>query len=352
MPETCRTENTGARNVPDDKIVSWLRLADEGWIYLTDSQIHRLLMTQVEPFMERLERFYASWPEEREILLPVKQVFTQPGLRGDFRVMPCVVHSRRLKCVKIIGTNEEQRRIKDKICVGKALLIDYTDNHVFALMDVCVLSSFRTAAIACLALARSGLKPASIGLCGVGRIGFYMAVILHRWLGCRRLVCHDPDCAIRQRFEWLCSEYLPELRVDFLAQAELLTTVEAVFLATTSQTPLCYQENAGHLRFIASVGADADNLSELDESLMRTHRLITDSRQSICLGDMKRWHQAGLLAEDRLTELRDLDANALVDGQSLLFVSTGVALQDALVCEFLYEIGAQHNAPVFAGEGW
>lgn len=315
-----------------------LRLSDEPCRHIGEMEVHDVLMAHCNPFMDELSRFYQQWPEGKEpIQLPVKQVFNQASCTGDFRVMPCVIEPLKLKMVKIIGTNEEQCRIKDKICVGKAALIDYWDNYIYALFDVCALSSFRTAAIACLAFSVTGLKSPRVTLVGAGRIGFYTATILHRWQGVSEVRVYDPDPENLDRFCALCARYVPALKLTMMDDLSALGRDEALFLATTAQEPICTATNCQGIRFISSVGADADNLSELDSSLLSSHDLVTDSIQSMCLGDMKRWQSGGQLSTEKVTELKDVVQRPLRDDEKRVFISTGVALQDALVCHFIYD---------------
>ena len=330
----------------EPSIQQLLRLVDEEWVYINELQAHSILVDHSLAFMDQIFSFYDEFPHT-EIQLPIKQVFESPALTGDFRVMPCVIDTLQIKCVKIIGTNEEQRTIKDKICVGKALLIDYYDNHVYALFDVCALSSFRTAAIACLALRRSGIEPISVGVIGAGRIGFYTALILHRWYGINTITFCDSDPSNRDRFAALCRQTLPKLIIREQPLEIICRESEAVFLATTAQNPLCTSANSANIKFISSVGADADNLSEIDVSLTSSHRLLTDSMQSMCLGDMKRWYADGMLDISRVTELKDFKAQAMVVAEKILFISTGVAVQDALVCKFIYDVYQRLYCKVF-----
>lgn len=322
---------------PSEKL---LRLSDEPCRHISEVEVHDVLMAHSHAFMDELASFYRHWPADAEgvasVQLPIKQVFSQAACAGDFRVMPCVIEPLQLKMVKVIGTNEEQHQIKDKICVGKAALIDYRDNYIYALFDVCALSSFRTAAIACLAFSSTGLKSFDVGLVGAGRIGFYTAVILHRWLGISTVRVIDPDAENLARFCALCARYLPNMNITIMTSINSFANEEAIFIATTSQEPICHATNSRGVRFISSVGADADNLSELDETLLATHELITDSTQSMCLGDMKRWQDCGQLSPQQVTELKDAIDQPLRNDENRLFISTGVALQDALVCNFIY----------------
>lgn len=316
-----------------------LRLGNEPCKHISEIDIHDILMHNCCEFMHELAEFYHQWPDATDgntpIQLPVKQIFKQVGHAGDFRVMPCVIDSMQLKMVKIIGTNEEQHSVKDKICVGKAALIDYRDNYIYALFDVCALSSFRTAAIACLAYSIANLRLTDFTLVGCGRIGFYTAALLHRWLKINTIRIYDCDAKNLQRFHSLCSRYLPNLKLTSIDNHIQATATEAIFLSTTAAVPICNATNCKDVSFISSVGADADNLSELDSNLLHTHRLVTDSIQSICLGDMQRWKLSGQLQPHMITELKDA-IQRLPKNKKMMFISTGVALQDALACRFIY----------------
>lgn len=317
---------------------SLLRLNDEPYIYINEIDSHNILMQHCHEFMESLLDFYMQWNiHEADIQLPLKQVFTDSTTSGDFRVMPCLIEHKGLKFVKVIGTNEEETKIKDKISVGKALLIDYYDNFVYALLDVCALSSFRTAAISVLAMRLTGYTPENTALVGSGRIGFYTAYILHNWMGISSFRVTDTNKQNYENFVNLSKHYLPDVSVTYMPLESLLSTSDAVFLSTTSTSSLLNRLNSSHISFVSSVGADADNLSEIDASLLQTHRLLTDSTQSMGLGDMKKWSDAGLL-KSKPTELKDFiheKCNNYTKNH-FLFISTGIAIQDAIISKFIY----------------
>ena len=315
-----------------------LRFAEEPMLHISEIDCHGILMDHCAEFMENLSGFYKKWASDRAAVnLPVKQVFVSEDVAGDFRIMPCIIPSNQVKFVKIIGTNEEERVIKDKICVGKAMLIDHHDNYVYAIFDVCSLSSFRTAAISCLALKSSHVDPISVGVIGAGRIGFYTAFILYTWMGLRKFYVADKSDENLSRFNKLREIYIPEAIVEQTSVDNLCAHSSAVFLTTTSDLPLCNAKNCANVPFVSSVGADADNLSEIDESMLASHSIITDSLQSMYLGDMKKWQAAGLIRQSDVVELTDMIAGSATVKNNMLFISTGVAVQDAIVSKFIYD---------------
>jgi ornithine cyclodeaminase/alanine dehydrogenase-like protein (mu-crystallin family) len=327
-----------AAGTDSSDIKQLLRLADEPCVYIGEMQAHDVMMDGCCEFMDLLRDFYVAWGSDAiDVTLPLKQVYVDDEVKGDFRLMPCIMKQSALKFVKVIGTNEEELTVKDKICVGKSLLIDYYDNHVYAILDVCALSSFRTAAVSVLAFNFSGPQPEGVGIVGLGRIGFYTAYILHHWLGVNSFVVSDTEERSCDNFTSLTEQYLPNVSFELLPTDEAIAVSRALFVATTSDRSLVHSANGAHLQFISSVGADADNLSELDESLLDTHDVLTDSTQSMCLGDMKRWLQNGTLNSDDVTELKTVVRERDTSRGKVLFISTGIAVQDVLVNRFVYE---------------
>ncbi len=315
-----------------------LRLQDEPFIYICDVDAHNILMSSSVEFMEKLKNSYMDWGNEKKwVVIPEKKIIKTPNLRGDFRVMPCITDfSGGIKAVKVIGTNEENKTIKDKISVGKMLLIDWHDNYIYAILDACVLSSFRTAAISLLAYSLiDDKKNDLLGLLGLGRVGFYTAILLHRWLGVTQINCYDSNPDISNRFKKLIFNYAPELTLNIINKNAVIRDSTSLFLATDSEVAILNDQNSSHLKFISSVGADADNLSELDESIIEGRQIITDSIQSMLLGDMKIWNEKELLSQNDVIELKEIINSQDKLKRNSLFISTGVAVQDALVGQFI-----------------
>ena len=317
-----------------------LRYSEEPCRFFHEQDIHTVLVQHANEFLELLERFYLAWQKDESIITqPTKQLFKTEGIKGDLRVMPCIIRGFEgltIKAVKVIGTNEEQRIVQDKICVGKALLINATDNFAEGVFDVCALSSFRTAAISALAFKHVAAQKEEIGLIGLGRIGYYTALILNQWLGVQRIRVYDIDEQRRECFSTLLQE---NMTITPCSLAKICQSCSSAFLSTNSKRAILNSSKAETLSFISSVGADADNLSELDQSVVAGRKIYSESRQNIHFGDLGRWHRAGLITEKEIEELRD--AVGLNEGgqgkrtQPCLFISTGTAVQDALICHFI-----------------
>jgi len=327
-----------------------LRLKPEPCEEFSEAQVHRLIMESPEGFCDLLDRFYAEWNRNRDMVtLPPKQVFSTEGLKGDFRVMPCVFNfeGKLVKAVKVIGTNEEERIVPDKICVGRAMLLHPTDNFAQALFEVCALSSFRTAAISVLAAKRCATGLLRAGIIGTGRIGFYTALFLKNWLRIGELSYFDLDPARAREFKFAIEPFMCGMDARECGSVEEVSAESnALFLCTNSAVPVLSKKNARNLPFVSSVGADADNLSELDEDMAPDRQIVVDSIQSMALGDMKRWEEKGIISREEVLEMRSVATPGYKPAKKVLFISTGVAVQDALACQFLFERRKREKTPL------
>jgi ornithine cyclodeaminase/alanine dehydrogenase-like protein (mu-crystallin family) len=321
-------------------------LGDEQHLYFNELQIHDVLVENILEFMEYLKIFYQDWHNSDTLVtLPKKQIFQTQDSNGDFRIMPCIIHNDyKIKAVKIIGTNEENRVIKDKICVGKSFLIHPYDNFIYAMFDVCALSSFRTAAISVLAYHLLNTTQASgVGIIGCGRIGFYTALILNKWLNVNHFYCNDINQTNQENFLKLAEKYMAEIHIDFMPITKMETVCDSIFLATDSTKAILHANNTTNIKFISSVGADADNLSELDANLLEGRTVVVDSHHSMMLGDLKAWEDQNILDRKSVLELRNFINNQNNPPQNIVFISTGIAIQDALISQFIYDKLTKNN---------
>lgn len=314
-----------------------LRLEDEKFEYFKEIEIHDILIENTKEILNNFKSFYIEYSKQlHKVTLPKKIVIDSQNYKGDFRVMPCCIDDK-IKSVKIIGTNEEEKYIKDKICVGKSFLIDEYDNYIYAMFDVCVLSSFRTAIISILAYDFS-CKKGIIGIVGLGRIGFYTAYILHKFKNINQFYCVEIDDNIKNNFSQLASLYMPDVKIEYTTTKNLNNVCSNIFLTTNSKTAILNKTNSSNFNFISSVGADANNLSELSEDIISTKTIITDSMQSTLLGDLKKWKDKELISEGNIFELTDIIKNKnTIKNKQVLFISTGIALQDALISNYIYD---------------
>ncbi len=310
------------------EISTQLRYQKEPTNHYTDEEVHIYLTNNITSYYKYLRDFYFNI-EKYNITLPEKQIFYNK-YDGDYRVMPCNINGpEEILSVKIIGSNETQTIIKDKICVGQGMLLHPKDRFLEATFDVSALSSIRTAAISILALEKSidmtdmtdmTKVPEDVHVFGCGRIGYYTILMLNKIFNIKNFYITDPNLNHYKNLLSLIKDTdIKTTKVDKISS-------EVVFLCTDSEVSIINKELAKDIKFISSVGADARNLSEVQEDLLESHELIVDSKQSTLIGDIARWNKCSF------TELKDT-----VYKNKVLFISTGTALQDALTMQYIYE---------------
>jgi ornithine cyclodeaminase/alanine dehydrogenase-like protein (mu-crystallin family) len=221
---------------------------------------------------------------------------------------------------------------------GAILLCDGTSGAVLAIMDSIEVTLRRTAAATAL-VARYLARPdsASILVCGCGAQGAAQLEALRQVLPLSHCLAwdRDPDraAAFAEGFDARAS--------DDLAGAALASDV--IVTCTTSRRPFldCFMVRSG--TFIAAVGADSPDKSEIGPALMAGATVVADVLdQCIAMGDLKHAIAAGAMTREAVhAELAGLVIGARPGrtsaGEITLFDSTGTGLQDVAAAAMIYE---------------
>ena len=218
---------------------------------------------------------------------------------------------------------------------GIVLLCDGTDGTVLALLDSIEITLRRTAAAT--ALAARYLAPAdcdAVTLCGCGAQGRAQLEALVDAMTIRRAFVWDADAGKARAFARKASQ---ALRVDVRAVDNLHeATLESrlIVTATTARTPFLTREMVAPGSFVAAVGADDPDKSELCPGLMASATIVADlTRQAALMGDLHHAIVAGVrTTDDVYAELADLvvgrKGGRTSPEQVIVFDSTGTAIQD------------------------
>jgi ornithine cyclodeaminase/alanine dehydrogenase-like protein (mu-crystallin family) len=341
-------DNVAGRAAPDgDRVAELLRLYDEPCVHLDERLVHRILADNIDELCARTEKTLTGVTDAAGAeSLGGKDLFYFGGDPGDLRVMP--YNDGRHMTVKVIGTNEAQTEVPDKISVGKCLLIHPQDHYVMGILDVAALSSLRTAVG--ILLGRQASHPGEaraprLGIVGAGRVGFYTALAFQRAGLIDSCAVYDPAPGAVERMRELCRLEAGPGIVPCSSLTELLGGCDSVALATDARQPVLGRadiETYG-LRFVASVGADADNLRELGDDLPGAVSFLVGSPLYFCLGDLKRWQQRGLLHPGEVTYLHQALAAPRPTAEATCYVSTGFPMLDHAAATLAYEIATAHG---------
>lgn len=274
-----------------------------------------------------------------QIDMPPKQIFADADIEGDFRIMPCVLRwgKRHWKTVKVVGTNNAQRIVPDKITVGKALALHPVENFVTDIIDACILSSARTGACAAIGAHALNAPRSSVAIIGSGRVGFYSALYLCAQGGISKLAFHDAVAMRAANAARALASIFPLIKFEVRS---VDPDADLVIVATTSTQPLLHPDKTT-ARTVISLGADTDEQRELDPAWREAANLYVESVDSLRYGDLNHWGVS-------VPEVTELSRLILSGKQGMrersVFISTGSALFDNLAIGYLLESAEAYPA--------
>jgi alanine dehydrogenase len=225
---------------------------------------------------------------------------------------------------------------------GVIYLADATNGRPLALMDSIEITINRTGAATTLAarhLARHGSRVATI--CGAGVQGRIQARAIAAAAKLDTIHVWDirPDAAKK-----LAGDLAQDLRLDVRPSADLAITRESdiIVTATSSKAAFLTPELVRPGTFIAAVGADNDDKSEIAPALYARSQVVVDSREQAAeIGDLHHALAAKAVTSDHvhgtLGEIVSRAKPGRTDASSItLFDSTGMGLQDVAAAVAIY----------------
>lgn len=221
---------------------------------------------------------------------------------------------------------------------GAIILSDGANGRLLAIIDSVEVTLRRTAAASALAaklLARPDSK--SILICGCGEQGRAHVQALRQILPIERFRLWDHD---QTRSVDLAAELEAEAVQDLASAAPM---ADVIACCTTSTKPYLDVDMVKAGTFIAAVGADNPDKSELSPELMAAAKVVTDdTAQCVQMGDLHHAIAAGRMkVADVHAELAQIIFGTK-DGwtspnEIIVFDSTGTGLQDVAAAVAIYE---------------
>jgi alanine dehydrogenase len=264
------------------------------------------------------------------------------GVGGAFHAKAALLREGRTYAALKLNANFPDNRAGLPTVQGAILLCDGETGALLAAIDSIEVTLRRTAAATALA-ARLLARPESESLliCGCGAQGEAHVEALGEVLRLRRCLAWDRDPGRAEAFAAARrQEGLDAQAVEAAGPAAAASDV--VVACTTAREP--YLE-AGHVRpgsFVAAVGADSPEKSEIHPGLMAHARVVVDSLgQCLDMGDLRHAVRAGAMrAADVHAGLGAVLVGAAPgrtsDDEIFVFDSTGTALQDVAAAAAIY----------------
>jgi len=216
---------------------------------------------------------------------------------------------------------------------GAILLCDAETGALLAIMDSIEITLRRTAAASALAakhLAREGAE--TVAIVGCGAQAMTQLEALANVLPLKRGIAFDAVQEKADAFAAAASKALPFRAAKSLHEATL--GADVIVTCTTARAPILDVGDVSPGAFVAAVGADNPEKSEIAPALLARAAVVADVlTQCLVMGDLHHAVKAGSMTAGQVrAELGDLVVGAktgrMHDDEIIVFDSTGTAIQD------------------------
>jgi alanine dehydrogenase len=233
---------------------------------------------------------------------------------------------------------------------GAILLFDAARGSPVALLDSIEITIQRTGAATAVAahyLARPESQTATIFGCGV-QARIQLTALRHA-LDIRRVFLVDTDAAAADRFAAEAARDGLDVDVPVKPSKAALAS-DVIVTCTSAQAPFLGIADVRPGTFIAAIGADNPDKSEIEPALMAKARVVTDLTEQCChMGDLHHALDAGTMQlGDVHAELGDLvsgrKAGRTTPEEITLFDGCGIGIQDVAAAVCAYALARQRQA--------
>lgn len=315
-------------------------MSDPGILILARADIARLM--DYNDYVEALEATYRAAADGRVAAPPALGL---PVTSGSFHAKGAAVLGEQSKvAIKINGNFPNNAASHGLPTIqGVIYLADGINGRPLAVMDSIEVTINRTAAATTLAtryLARPESKTATI--CGVGVQGRIQLKAIAAAVALERVfvwdIDHDRAAAFaREASAALSLSVQPSIDLACAGRSDIIVT------CTSARRAFLTPDLVRPGTFIAAVGADNSDKSEIAPSLYAKCQAVVDSpEQAAAIGDLHHALTAGAVAADHVhATLGELIAGARpgrIDSTAItLFDSTGMGLQDLSAAVAVYQ---------------
>lgn len=321
-------------------------------LILTEKDVRRLLTMQ--EVIGAVELAFAEKSAKR-VQLPQKQYVFYERYNGDLRTMQSYLEGLDISTVKVVSVHPENRVKNDlPTVVATILVIDPRNGMPIAIMGGSWITDMGTGAAGGVAAKHLAQKtPETVGLIGAGaqartQLRAILTVygklaevkVWSRTKETRETFIKEMEHAVAGNVERM--EAVEEAE-DAVKGSKLLVTT------TSSKTPLVMGDWISPGIHINCMGADAPGRQELDPAILKRAKIVVDDKeQASYSGEINvPLSQGKLKPEDIWGELGEIAAGSkkgrTSNDEITVFVSTGLAIQDAVVANIAYRNAMAHR---------
>lgn len=321
-------------------------------LVLTEKDVKKLL--SIEEVMEAVELAFAEKALNR-VQMPFKPYIFYKKYNGDLRSMQSYLEGLDISAVKVVSIHPENREKHHLPTVMATLIvIDPRNGAPVAIMGSTWITDIGTGATGGVAAKHLARKtPRTVGLIGAGaqaRTQLLTLLSLYGKLG---------EIRVWSRTKETREAFVKEMKPECAGNADQIVAVEqtenavrgADILVTTtsSRAPLIMNDWISPGMHINCIGADAPGRQELDSTILKRAKIVVDDlEQASYSGEINvPLSQGKLKPKDIWGQLGEIVAGLKQgrtdDDEITVFVSTGLAIQDAVTANIAYKKAMAHR---------
>lgn len=321
-------------------------------LLLTEKQVKQLLT--MEEVREAVELAFAE-KELRRAQMPPKLYISYKKYNGDLRTMPSYLEGLDISAVKIVNVHPDNRvKFNLPTVMATITLIDPRNGAPIAIMGGTWITNMRTGAAGSVAakyLARKDSK--IVGLIGAG------AQAKTQLMGLLSLYERFEEVRVWSRTRETREEFVTEMKrlhaqninriVHFERVEEAVQGADIIVTTTPARIPVVMNDWISEGTHINCIGADAPGKQELDPTILKRAKIVVDDwEQASHSGEINVPLSRGLLRPgDIWGEMGEI-VTGLKQGRTssdeiTVFVSTGLAIQDAVTANIVYKKAMENH---------
>lgn len=309
-----------------------------------------LALMPFDEYVDAVAQAFGLHAQGKAVLPPAMHI---PATSGGFHVKAgSLPLGRGYVAIKTNANFPDNRRAHGLPTIqGAILLFDAVNGSPLALLDSIEITIKRTGAATAVAarhLARADARVATI--CGCGEQGRIQLAALRHQLGLRHVFVFDRDPALAAAFAAELAQQR-DIEVEIAATlSDATLQSDVIATCTPARAPYLGPDHVRPGTFIAAIGADNSDKSELHPALMARATVVTDvTAQCAGMGDLHHAIAAGAMRpSDVHAELGELVTGSKPGrthaDEITIFDGCGVGIQDVAASARAYERAREQHA--------
>ncbi len=278
--------------------------------------------------------------------MPPKQYLFIKKYNGDIRTMPAYLEETDVVAVKVVNSHPENRKYGLPTVMATIILIDPRTGAPKAIMGGTWITALRTGAAGAIAAKYlANPNPKTVGFVGAG------TQARTQLMGLQIVFKTIEEVRVWDINEKAALKYVKEMKKKYSQTSicsvksieNVVQGADIIVTATPSRKPLVTAEWVDEGTHINCVGADAPGKQELDTALLIKSKIVVDDWSQSCHGgEINVPLTKGIIKKkdvwgDICEIVAGLKPGRTSRNEITIFVSTGLAIQDAATAAIAYQ---------------